>query len=285
MDTACGTRKGFLTVKAVRTCNLKCSYCCSEQFIDGGISAIPIDLLTELIKKHNIKYVSFCGIGETTLCPNIAEAVIEASKYVDEMDMLTNLSARPLEWWDRLVSSIREESKLTIKPSLHLNSNNYSLNVKFHDKVEDFRALGYNIVTNPIVIISLSTVDKYLTYYKRDHERFHSYWSSVLPVWDLRANSKEREQIIDKLGDHYREMNFFPEPIIIESFNDGLLQSIASGKDPGYVWCVWELGAVNMQLRRDGDWGVYTTLPDFVTHETERRRYSKDMTSFQLVEI
>lgn len=120
-----GKIKKFIDVTVpIAKCNMKCEYCYLSQL------NVELDKVSDVY--HDAKYIRYalsqerlggsafinlCGVGETLLCENIVEIVVELLKEGHYIQIVTN--ATPTNIIKSFINSISDSSRLFFKCSLH----------------------------------------------------------------------------------------------------------------------------------------------------------------------
>lgn len=135
------------------SCNLRCSYCCTQNFTDpygelksydvleSGIAPeFPLPILEELSELYEPEVISICGYGETMLCANIKEVINYAfEKFYGYkwVDIFTNGLAKPFEWYKELIDENEHRgAQFALAMSVHLESNNFEAIKKIADYID-----------------------------------------------------------------------------------------------------------------------------------------------------
>jgi len=169
---------GKLSIQTSGVCNLKCSYCGyrvkgTEEF---AAEKLPMDHIRKVIKKYKISDVDMVGAFETTLNDDFVELYKTVCGENRHVLITTNVCARPLEWWRKLLKQTPVLSDIYIEGSLHLEHGvlgNLKELFELHELIERLRKTrsdlrlcgGYTLVAVPVNIKRLIKVytdeDKY----------------------------------------------------------------------------------------------------------------------------
>ena len=108
------------------SCNQECSFCMEssrmEEFVKAPVTLAEIVRALAVQRRRGAASVSFCGSGEPTLHPHLADALKAARKLGFETELISNgtrlsdpaYAARVLPWVDRLWLSLHGDG-----PALH----------------------------------------------------------------------------------------------------------------------------------------------------------------------
>jgi hypothetical protein len=111
-----------LSIQTSGVCNLKCSYCGYrvKGETEFATEKLPMDQIRRALKKYKIVDVDIVGAFETTLNDDFVELYKTVCGENRKVLITTNVCARPLEWWRKLLKQTRTQSDVYIEGSLHL---------------------------------------------------------------------------------------------------------------------------------------------------------------------
>jgi hypothetical protein len=167
-----------LNVISACRCNLSCEYCIVKEFkvgIENQVRNIPLCCISQIVKEYNVNVVNFCGCGETVLAENFKELFLEAAKYVQKIELVSNGNGRDIKWWDSLFDEMPEGVEYKIILSLHPSQNNADSIKRIFDLIKEKSNMRkYTIIPAIVCPLSIKDVDKFLEIKENEQDFFYN---------------------------------------------------------------------------------------------------------------
>jgi len=192
-------------------CNLKCPYCNTAPWINKGcnVPIWPVNII-EFCKIYRPTEIILCGTGETVLCPNFLDLwkAVNSVESVTNIRLISNIIARPKQWWDACILSRNPAIDVGIIGSVHLDQGNIgAVKALMHDYAtirkktvnsENFLHLDKKLQISANILISCGSSVILKTEYQKDPVWFTE--PNVSFFWDCFIAETEKSEIMRELG-------------------------------------------------------------------------------------